>query len=323
MPSSFKKISCLFLLILISTFSNAQTFPNKPLTIVAPFAPGGNVDIVARAVAQSLGTILGQSVLVDNRAGAGGSIGSAFVSRSEPDGYTLLLATTNTISVLPYMMKTPPYKPSSFQPVGLAAISPLVIVVRADDTRFLDTNTLINFAKKDPGQISVGHSGLGTSNHIAVLRMEETVKVALNVIPYKGSTPALTDLMGGQIDFMIDQLTSSKGFVDAGKLKILAVLSKDRDSSIPNVPTFLEATKVDLEINTTSGVLAPPGTPPEVIKILNSALVKVVNDPAYKSRLIGVGSIPKSSTPQEWGAMLNQESLNSQKLAQAGKLKAE
>jgi tripartite-type tricarboxylate transporter receptor subunit TctC len=305
------------------TLASAQSFPNKPLTIVAPFAPGGNVDIVARAVAQSLSNVLGQSILVDNRAGAGGSIGSAFVSRAEPDGYTLLLATTNTISVLPYMMKNPPYKPSNFQPVGLAAISPLVIVVRADDQRFPDTSSLITLAKKEPGRISVGHSGLGTSNHITVLRIEDLMRAEFNVIPYKGSTPALTDLMGGQLDFMIDQLSSSKGFVDSGKLKLLAVLSKDRDSSIPNTPTFLESTRVELEANTTSGLLAPPGTSPEIIKVLNMALIKAVNDPAYKIRLTGVGSIAKSSTPQEWGALLNQESLNSQKLAQAGKLKAE
>ena len=323
MVLSIKK-SIIFLgWVFLCAFANAQSFPNKPLTIVAPFAPGGNVDIVARAVAQSLSNVLGQSVLVDNRAGAGGSIGSSFVSRAEPDGYTLVLATTNTISVLPYMMKTPPYKPSNFQPVGLAAISPLVIVVRADDQRFPDTTSLITLAKKEPGRISVGHSGLGTSNHIAILRMEDVVKTEFNVIPYKGSTPALTDLMGGQLDFMVDQLSSSKGFVDSGKLKILAVLSKDRDSSIPNVFTFLESTKVELEANTTSGLLAPPGTSPEIIKILNVALVKAVNDPAYKNRLTGVGSIPKSSTPQEWSALLNQESLNSQKLAQAGKLKAE
>jgi tripartite-type tricarboxylate transporter receptor subunit TctC len=301
----------------------AQNFPNKPITIVAPFAPGGNVDIVARAVAQGLSNTLGQSVLVDNRAGAGGSIGSSSVARAEPDGYTLLLATTNTISVLPYMMKIPPYKPSGFSPIGLAAVSPLVIVVRADDKRLNDVNAVITAAKKDPTRVSVGHSGVGTSNHLAILKIEDAAKVEFNIIPYKGSTPALTDLMGGQLDFMIDQLSSSKGFVDSGKLKILAVLSRERDSSIPQVPTFNEVTKLEVEANTTSGLIAPPGTPPEIIKTLNMALNKVVNDAAFKNRLIAVGSVPKSSTPQEWASLLNQESLNSQKLSQAGKLKAE
>jgi len=302
---------------------HAQTFPSKPITIVAPFAPGGNVDIVARAVAQGLSLALGQSVLVDNRAGAGGSIGSTFVARAEPDGYTLLLATTNTISVLPYMMKVPPYKPSGFSPVGLAAISPLVLVVRSDDKRFPDVNALMASAKKEPNRISVGHSGLGTSNHLAILRTEDAAKVEFNIIPYKGSTPALTDLMGGQLDFMVDQLSSSKGFVDTGKLRILAVLSKERDTSIPQVPTFIEATKIDVEANTTSGLLAPPGTPVEIVRILNNALNKAVNEASYKNRLIAVGSLPISSTPQEWANLLNQESINSQKLSQSGKLKAE
>jgi len=323
MNISFKKCFFIFLTSLIVINSYAQTFPNKPITIVAPFAPGGNVDIVARAVAQGLSTVLGQSVLVDNRAGAGGSIGSASVSRAEPDGYTLLLATTNTISVLPYMMKSPPYKPSSFTPIGLAAVSPLVMVVRSDDKRFPDANALIALAKKEPNRISVGHSGLGTSNHLAILRIEDVSKTEFNIIPYKGSTPALTDLMGGQLDWMVDQLSSSKSFVDSGKLKILAVLSKERDPSIPLVPSIFEVTKLDIEANTTSGLLAPPGTPPEIVKILNIALNKVVNDTAYKNRLTAVGSIPKGSTAQEWSNLLNLESLNSQKLSQAGKLKAE
>jgi tripartite-type tricarboxylate transporter receptor subunit TctC len=147
--------------------------------------------------------------------------------------------------------------------------------------------------------------------------------VEFNIIPYKGSTPALTDLMGGQLDFMVDQLSSSKGFVDTGKLRILAVLSKERDTSIPQVPTFIEATKIDVEANTTSGLLAPPGTPVEIIRILNNALNKAVNEASYKNRLIAVGSLPKSSTPQEWANILNLESINSQKLSQSGKLKAE
>jgi tripartite-type tricarboxylate transporter receptor subunit TctC len=301
----------------------AQTYPSKPITIVAPFSPGGNVDIVARAVAQSLSGVLGLSVLVDNRAGAGGAIGSSYVSKSAPDGYTLLLATTNTISVLPYMMKAPPYKPSDFAAIGLAAVSPLVMVVRADDKRFPNTSALMMLAKTGAKNISVGHSGMGTSNHVSLLRMEDVAKVEFNIIPYKGSTPALTDLMGGQLDFMVDQLSSSKGFVDGGKLKILAVLSKERDDTIPNTPTFFESTKMTLEANTTSGVLAAPDTPAGIVKILNDALVKVAEDPGYKTRLLSVGSIPKSSTPKEWAELLRQESVNSEKLAQAGKLKAE
>ena len=301
----------------------AQGYPNKTITLVVPFAPGGNIDVIARAIGPSLAKVTGQSVVVDNKPGAGGSIGSNFVARSEPDGYTLLVATTNTISVLPYMLKSPPYKPDGFEPVGLAAISPLVIVVRKDDKRYASAKTLFQAAKVAPESVSVGHAGQGTSNHIAILRMEDATKTNFNVIPYKGSAPALTDLMGGQIDFVVDQITSSKPFVDSGNLRILAVLSKDRAQDLPDVPTLREAIGVELDASTTAGILAPSGTPANVIKTLNTALRKAIDDSGVRGRLSAVGSTARSSTPQEWAQMLSQESINSQALVQSGKIKAE
>ena len=306
-----------------SFWASAQTYPNKTITLVVPFAPGGNIDVVARSIAPSLAKVTGQSVVVENKAGAGGSIGSAYVARAEPDGHTLLVATTNTISVLPYMLKTPPYKPDSFEPVSLAAVTPLVLVVRKDDKRFPNAKALLQAAKSTPGSVSVGHAGQGTSNHIAILRMEDATKANFNVIPYKGSAPALTDLMGGQIDFVVDQITSSKPFVDSGSLRILAVLAKDRDPALPDSPTLREAMGVDLDASTTAGILAPLGTPPSVVKSLNASLRKAIDDSGVRGRLRVLGSTAKSSTPQEWAAMLNQESNNSQALVQAGKIKAE
>ena len=303
--------------------AQAQSFPSRSLTLVVPFAPGGNVDVVARAIAPELSKILGQSVVVENKAGAGGSIGSTYVSRAEPDGYTLLVATTNTIGVLPNMLKVPPYKVDSFQPVTLAAISPLVIVVRKDDKRFPDAKALFSSAKATPNTISVGHAGQGTSNHIAILRLEDVSHLSFNVIPYKGSAPGLTDLMGGQLDFVVDQITSSKPFVDAGTLRVLAVFSKERDPGLPDAPTLKEAAGIDLEVNTTSGILAPPGLPASTLQILNAAIKKALDKPSVKGRLSSVGSIALSSTPQEWTAMLNQEYSSAQKLVQSGKIKAE
>ena len=306
-----------------SLWANAQSYPNKAITLVVPFAPGGNIDVIARAIGPSLARVTGQSVVVDNKPGAGGAIGSNFVARSDPDGHTLLVATTNTISVLPYMLKSPPYKPDSFEPVGLAAISPLVIVVRKDDKRFPTAKAVFQAAKAAPESVSVGHAGQGTSNHIAILRMEDATKTNFNVIPYKGSAPALTDLMGGQIDFVVDQITSSKPFVDSGSLRILAVLSKDRAQALPDVPSIKEAIGVDLDASTTAGILAPPGTPLNVIKTLNVALRKAIDDSGVRGRLSAVGSTARSSTPQEWALLLNQESSNSQALVQSGKIKAE
>ena len=303
--------------------AQAQSFPSRSLTLVVPFAPGGNVDVVARAIAPERSQSLGPSVVVENKAGAGGSIGSTYVSRAEPDGYTLLVATTNTIGVLPNMLKVPPYKVDSFQPVTLAAISPLVIVVRKDDKRFPDAKALFSSAKATPNTISVGHAGQGTSNHIAILRLEDVSHLSFNVIPYKGSAPGLTDLMGGQLDFVVDQITSSKPFVDAGTLRVLAVFSKERDPGLPDAPTLKEAAGIDLEVNTTSGILAPPGLPASTLQILNAAFKKALDKPSVKGRLSSVGSIALSSTPQEWTAMLNQEYSSAQKLVQSGKIKAE
>ena len=302
---------------------SAQAYPSKTITLVVPFAPGGNIDVIARSIAPSLAKVTGQSVVVENKAGAGGAIGSSYVARAEPDGHTLLVATTNTISVLPYMLKSPPYKPDSFEPVSLAAISPLVLVVRKDDKRFPNAKALLQAAKSAPGSVSVGHAGQGTSNHIAILRLEDASKASFNVIPYKGSAPALTDLMGGQIDFVVDQITSSKPFIDSGNLRVLAVLSKERDPGLPDSPTLRQAMGVDLDASTTAGILAPLGTPPNVVKSLNASLKKAIDDSGVRGRLRVLGSTAQSSTPQEWAAMLNQEASNSQALLQSGKIKAE
>ena len=301
----------------------AQTYPSKPITLVVPFAPGGNVDIVGRALAQSLTTVLGQSVVVDNKVGAGGSIAASYVANAPGDGYTLLVGTTNTVSVLPFMMKTQPYKLSNFQPISLVATSPLLIAVRAENKRFPDLKALLDAAKKEPVSISIGHSGQGTSNHLSILRIEDVAHLSFNIIPYKGSTPALTDLMGGQLEVILDQITSSKTFIDAGKLRVLAVLSNERDPNLPGVPTFKEVTKLDLQASTTTGLLAPAGTPAPVVSAINAAVLKAVSDPAFKARLNAVGSTAKGSSTREWFDMLEAEAQNSKRLLEAGKLKPE
>lgn len=319
----FQRLALGILAVCCSFGASAQAYPSRAITLVVPFAPGGNIDVVARSIAHSLTKVTGQSVVVENKAGAGGVIGSSYVARAEPDGYTLLVATTNTISVLPYMLKSPPYKPDSFEPVSLAAISPLVLVVRKDDNRFPNAKALLQAAKSAPGSISVGHAGQGTSNHIAILRLEDASKASFNVIPYKGSAPALTDLMGGQIDFVVDQITSSKPFIDSGNLRVLVVLSKERDPGLSDSPTFRQAMGIDLDASTTAGILAPLGTPPNVVKSLNASLKKAIDDSGLQGRLRVLGSTAQSSTPQEWAAILNQEASNSQALLQSGKIKVE
>ena len=299
----------------------AQKYPQKPITLVVPFAPGGNLDVVARTLAPALGQILGQSVIVDNRAGAGGAIGASYVARAQPDGYTLLVSTPNALVVLPLMTKTT-YALGNFSPVGLAATTPLVMVVKGQGS-YSDIGALLAAARAKPGQVTAGHAGPGTTNHVAMLQLEQAGKLTLNAVPYKGSAPALMDLIGGQIDLVVDQLTSSAAHIQSGALRAIAVMSRDRDPTLPNVPTLREAGLANFEATTATGVLAPAGTPQEVLDTLNAALRKALADDTVRRRLISVGSPGQASTPGEWLATLKKEEASAKVLANAGKLKAD
>ncbi|MGO4304480.1 Bug family tripartite tricarboxylate transporter substrate binding protein [Cupriavidus sp. RAF12] len=301
--------------------AQAQGLPNKPVTLVVPFAPGGNLDVVARAIAPALEQTLGRNVIVDNRPGAGGVIGATAVSRAEPDGSTLLVTTPNAIVVLPKMTRTS-FKLASFSPVGLVSTTALVVVVKGNDTRFRDIAALLAHARANPGKVTVGHAGPGTTNHMAALQLEDAAKIRLNEVPYKGSAPALIDLMGGQIDLVVDQLTSSAPHIQSGALRALAVMSRERDPALSKVPTLREAGLANFEATTATGLLAPAGTPAAVVDAINGALRKVLAEGSVKSRLLSVGSVAQSSSPQELLASLQREDARAQTLAAAGRLKA-
>jgi tripartite-type tricarboxylate transporter receptor subunit TctC len=301
--------------------ASAQKFPQKPVTLVVPFAPGGNLDVVARTLAPAMGKILGQSVIVDNRAGAGGAIGASYVARAQPDGYTLLVSTPNALVVLPLMTKTT-YQLDNFAPIGLAATTPLVIAVRGQGP-YKDIDAVLSAARSKPGQVTAGHAGPGTTNHIALLQLEQAGKLSLNTVPYKGSAPALTDLLGGQIDLVVDQLTSSAAHIQSGMLRAVAVMSKDRDPALPNVPTLREAGLKDFDATTATGLLAPAGTPELVVNTLNAALRKALADETVKRHLVSVGSPGQASSPDEWLATLKKEDASARLLAKSGKLKVD
>ncbi len=302
--------------------AHGQAFPSKPITLVVPFAPGGNLDVVARTLAPAMERALGQPVVVDNKAGAGGALGAAFVARSPADGHTLLVSTPNALVVLPQMTKTS-YRLDNFQPVGLAATTALVVVVKGSDSRFKDIASLLDHVRSNPGKIAAGHAGLGTTNHMAMLQMEDAARLKLNMIPYKGGAPAIVDLIGGQSDMVVDQLTSSASHIKSGALRALAVLSGERDPALPNVPTLREAGLTNFDASTAAGLLAPAGTPAAVIDALNSALRKALADDAVRTRLLGVGSVARPSSAQEFGQLLSLEDVRAQGLARAGKLKAD
>jgi len=298
----------------------AQSFPSKPVKIVVPFAPGGNLDVTARLVGESMSKQLGQPFVVENRAGAGGAIGSEAVAKAPPDGYTLVAGTTATTIVSPLMVPNPPYGLESFTPVGMMAVTPLILEVPAASA-YKDFKAYLAYSKANPGKVTIGHSGNGTTNHVAILLLQDALKVQWNIVPYKGSGPALIDLVGGQIDSMMDQTSSSLPQIQGGKLRAIAVGTKTRIPELPQVPTLQEEGVADFEAATPSALLAPAGTPADVVRVLNAALNKALADPAVHKRLVELGSDPRPMDPAQFAAYLRAEDGKLKSLVKAGLLK--
>jgi tripartite-type tricarboxylate transporter receptor subunit TctC len=307
---------------LVGTSAWAQGFPSKPLTLVVPFAPGGNTDIVARTVAVALGKVLGQSVVVDNRAGAGGSIGAMQVARAAPDGYTLLLCGAGVVVTVPEMVKTS-YSRSSFAPLGLVNKSSMVLLARKNETRFRNFKEFAAYARSGDGKLTAAHSGPGTPNHLALLQLENLLKTEFTIVSYKGSGPALVDLIGGQVDVHFDQVTSSLQHIKGGSLQALAVLGPAQDPSLPGVQTVAELGFGEIDGTTYVGVLAPSGTPKDVHDKLAAALAQAVKDPQTVNSARELGSVALSSTPQEFARILDAEYALATQATRDGRLKAD
>lgn len=286
--------------------SAAQDWPTKPITLVVPYPPGGPTDIVARVVAQGLGDELKQTIIVDNRSGAGGNIGADMVAKAAPDGYMLLLATT-AHAINMSLFKNLNYDTrKSFAPVTLLTSGPLVIVTRPD----LPANNvreLIALAKSTPGKLTFASSGNGQSTHLAAELFGAMAGVRMVHVPYRGSAPALTDVMGGQADIMFDTMLSSMPYVNGGKLKALAVTGAARSPAAPNVPTVAEAGLPGYEATAWNGLLAPAGTPAPVVERLNSALQKVLGRADIQQKFAAQGFAPAWKTPADTARFLGVE----------------
>jgi tripartite-type tricarboxylate transporter receptor subunit TctC len=307
---------------LAASVAAAQPFPARPVKIIVPFAPGGNLDVTARLLGEHMAKTMGQPFVIENRPGAGGALGSEVVAKSAPDGYTLVAGTTATSIVSPLLIANPPYQLASFAPVGMMAVTPLVLEVPAASPH-QDFRSYLAFVRANPGKVSMGHSGNGTTNHVAILQLQDALKVQWNIIPYKGSGPALVDLVGGQIDSMVDQTSSSLPQIQGGKLRALAVGTRSRIADLPNVPTLQEEGVANFEAVTPSGLFAPAGTPREIVTALNAALNKALADPAVKKRLAELGSEVRPVSAAEFTRFLHEEEGKLKALVKAGLLKGD
>ncbi len=285
--------------------AQAQTaWPSKPVTIVVPFAAGGGTDIGARILAQRLSIVWGQPVLIDNKGGAGGNVGLDIVSRAKPDGYTLLTGNVGTQSINPTLYKKLSYNPdTAFVPIGQFAELPFVLAVTAS-LPVKNVKELVDLAKSQPDKLTYASSGNGGSPHLSA----ETFKIATNTkilhIPYKGGGAAMTDLMSGNVDMIFASVLETSGFIKAGKLKALAITSKNRVPAMPDVPTLQESGVTGAESGSWLGLLAPAGTPKEIVDKVSKSLQQAVAVPEIQQQLLAQGAIAKGGTPAEFAQLI-------------------
>jgi tripartite-type tricarboxylate transporter receptor subunit TctC len=301
----------------------AQEFPNRPVRIVVPWPPAGNVDITARTVAPAFGEALGQQVVVENRAGAGGRIGSEAVAKSAADGYTLLLGSSGTVTAGPAVWKNLGFDPlKDFVAVGPIQSVPIVLTV-APKTPFASYADYASYAKAHPGQLSIASAGNGSSNHLAIELLMRQANLKLLHVPYKGSGPALTDLIGSQVQSMMDQLTASIGHIREGRIRVLAISSAKRSALLPDVPTLDELGVKGYEASTFTGIFAPAGTPPAVVQKLSAALAKALAEPAVRERYQAMGVEVMHMAQPEFAAYVREDFQKWQKVARDGSISVE
>ena len=302
----FRSFKCILLSVAAASVL-AQGYPDKPLKLVVPFPPGGPTDIVGRLVAQKLAEGIGQPVVVENRPGAGGTVGSTAVARAPADGYTLLYGSSSTLASAPSLYRDLAYDPrTAFAPISLVSRGPIIAAVNAQ----LPAKTLKDFialAKSSPGRINYGSAGSGTPPHLAAELFKTVAGVDLVHVPYKGGGPAVSDLAGGQVQVCFEGLPTLLPHIKSGKVRALAITGAKRDPALPEVPTFAEAGLPGYDANFWNGLVAPAGTPAEVIARLNSVLVQALATPEVHAALVRLGLEAAGTTPQQFGDFIAAE----------------
>lgn len=285
----------------------AQSYPARPIRLIVPYAAGGGTDAIARLVAQNMGQTLGQTVVIENIATAGGNIATQTAASAAPDGYTILMANQGPMAVNPHLFKSLKVDTlTAFAPITLIAAAPLVAVV-PQKSEFQTIKQLVDFAHANPGKLTYGSAGNGSASHLAALLLNVIAGIDTIHVPYRGAGPAISDLLGGQTQFMITTIPSVSGLIENGQLRALAVTSKERAPTLPKVPTIAESGWPNYEASAWYGFVAPKGTPDDLIARLHKATIEAINDTAVRSRLANEGAKPVGNAPAEFGAFIKSE----------------
>lgn len=301
------RLSAIAVALLLPAACGFGAYPDKPIRIIVPFAPGGNIDITARTVAPGLTEVLGQPVVVDNRGGAGGKIGAALVAKAAPDGYTLLLGASGTLAVQPAFFPDPGYDPlRDFAFTSLIAVVPMALVVHPS-LPVRTVKEIIAFAKARPGVLTMSSAGTGSNTHLTGELFQSMAKVKFLHVPYKGTGAALVDLLGGQVHLMFDQVSVSGPHIKSGKLRALAVTTSKRSSFLPEVPTIDESGIRGFESSTYTGIALPAATPKDIVLKLQDAVLKVLDLPATRENFARLGAELAKSTPEEFARRLRED----------------
>lgn len=310
--------------LLIAVPALAQdTYPSRPIRLVVPYAPGGVSDITGRIVAQKMGELLGQPMVVENRAGAGGMVGTGSVAKAEPDGYTVVLSSLSAYAIGPKMVKAPLYDPiKDFTPIGPVALSPTVLTINTG-LPFQNVKELIAFAKANPGKLTYGSSGIGSVAHISAEVLRASTGVELVHVPYKSAAQSYPDLIAGSISMVFDALPSAIQHIKAGKARPLAMMSDRRASLVPDVPTFAEAGYPEATLRLWVGLHGPANLPAPIVQKLNDTAAKAVGSPDVRERFTAVGADPYSTSPREFAEMVRGDVERLGKMMAAAGIKGE
>jgi tripartite-type tricarboxylate transporter receptor subunit TctC len=324
MPGKTKSGAALALIIMLGVGgAAAQDYPNRPITLVVPFPPGGSTTIVARIVGDKLSEALGQQIVVDNRGGAGGTIATRAASKATPDGYTILLGYTGTLAIGPTLYPSAGYDPrKDFEAIGLIGHAPNSLVVHPS-FNVHSVKDLVAYAKANPGKVNYGSAGVGTVSHVSGVYFANAAGIELTHVPYKGTGPALTDLLGGHIPMAFAPIPATHANIAEGKLRGLAVTSAKRSTLLPDVPTIAESGIPGFEASLYYGLVAPAGTPRPIIDKLNHALRTALASDEVRKRLATDGAEPTPSSPEEYAAQIDREETKWSKVVKDSGAKAE